>query len=204
MESIFLFCFAFGALFTAVTSVASLLGAGLHGLNSHLHLPGSIHANSGHVGHVDSPVIGLATMLNPSAILVGVTLFGAVGFTSLHHYALSVVWALGLAIPVGLCGMGSIGAFIAKLRQDAGTLHETDYVMAGTLAQVTVTIAAGAVGEIMFEMGGVHRSEAARSARGQAIAKGTPVVILAYERGVASVEPASLILEELAPPAPHP
>lgn len=208
MESVFLFCFWFGAIFTLVTTALGLLGAGLHGVGSHLPgahphaLPPGAHGlqqaahGSSHAMHALHPQHGhgfagqaLAVFLNPSAILVGLSLFGAAGYVALHFYAVALAIAVVGAAICGLVGTATVGGFIAKLRQDAGTMRDEDYVLAGTLARVTIPIAADGVGEIAFEMGGIHRAEGARAVGGGAIAKGTAVVVMAYERGIALVEP---------------
>jgi hypothetical protein len=250
MEAIFLACFAFGAVFTLLTTLMGMLGAGLHGLGSHFHLPGGAHgvhgaghgihgaghhiniahgtvngiahgaqglgnaANAAHHavhgathgahhalphGHAGSLTdIALGTFLNPSALLVGISMFGGLGYIALHFLFWPIIFALALAVPAGLGGTALVGAFMAKLREDAGTMLDQDYSLAGTVAQVTITIAEGQVGEIVFVMGGVRRGEGARALGGGAIPKGTEVVILGYERGLALVEPSSRLTQELS------
>jgi len=61
--------------------------------------------------------------------------------------------------------------------------------MEGTVAHVTIPIQNGHVGEIVFSREGVRRSEGARSATGAPIERGTEVVIVRYEGGLAYVEP---------------
>jgi membrane protein implicated in regulation of membrane protease activity len=250
MEAIFLACFAFGAVFTLLTTLMGLLGAGLHGLGNHLHLPGGGHGlhGAGHASHGVGHHVGIAhgaangiahgatglgnaanaahhavhgathgarhvlpqghagsltdlalgTFLNPSALLVGISMFGGLGYIALHFLFWPVVFALALAVPAGVAGAALVGAFMAKLRQDAGTMHDQDYSLAGTLATVTLNIHDGQVGEIVFVMGGVRRAEGARAFGGGSIAKGTQVVVLGYERGLAMVEPASQLTEGLS------
>lgn len=243
MEGFFLFCFAFGASFTLLTTLLGLLGAGLHGLGSHLHLPGSIghpgahglpgahggHAVGVHGGHgiahgahslghaanvahraahagthgmhhpggASLGAMALAIFLNPSALLVGLSAFGGIGYIALHAYHLVLLGAIALSVLAGIAGTAVIGGFMAKLRQDAGTMQAGDYTMVGTLADVTVSIAEGRCGEIVFTMGGVRRSEGARALGGGAIAKSTPVVVMGYDRGIALVEPASSMQQAL-------
>ena len=56
MEPVFLFCFAFGAIFTLLTTALALFGAGFDGLSHHLHLPAPGHA----VGHPRLPITNAA------------------------------------------------------------------------------------------------------------------------------------------------
>ena len=215
MEAIFLFCFTFGAIFTLFTVLLGALGAGLHGIGSHLHLPGLGHGHGigdvhgvgaahGHAGaHLPSDHgfhgLGPGMLLNPSAILVGASIFGAVGYAAMHVYALTAAVALALAAPLGLVGTSAMGAFLVQLRRDAGTMHDEDYGLPGTIAMVTVSIAAGGTGEIVFELGGVRRGEGARAVDGRAIPKGASVVVMAYRRGIAYVDSCEHVTHALSP-----
>jgi hypothetical protein len=189
VESFFLFCFAFGALFALASTLLGMLGAGLHGLGAHVHLPGAHFRGASHHGGA------LSHVLNPSAFLVGLTAFGAVGYMGLHHLAWGLALALGTAIAAGLAGHGALALLFHKLQQDAGTMFDQDYELTGTPAGVSVSIPAGRCGEVMFPFNGVMRSEAARSLDGAAIARGTEVVIVGYQQGVAVVEVAKRLLE---------
>jgi hypothetical protein len=61
--------------------------------------------------------------------------------------------------------------------------------MPGTIARVTSSIRAGGTGEIVYERRGVRQVSAARSPSGEAIPRGTEVVILKHGSGIAQVEP---------------
>ena len=65
-----------------------------------------------------------------------------------------------------------------------------------TFCQVTVGIPAGGTGEIIFEKAGVRRSEAARAVNGTAIPRGSEVVITAYAKGFATVQPWGEFIQE--------
>jgi hypothetical protein len=54
---------------------------------------------------------------------------------------------------------------------------------------VTVPIALGQTGEIVYTQGGSRHSDGARSAEGKPIEHGAEVVVVRYERGIAYVEP---------------
>ena len=60
--------------------------------------------------------------------------------------------------------------------------------MSGVIAQVSDSIRDnGGIGEIIFSQTGARRSTAARSEDGTPIQRGTEVVVIRYERGVAYV-----------------
>jgi hypothetical protein len=193
VEGFFLFCFAFGALFTLASSLLGMLGAGLHGLGAHVHLPG-------HAGHGHGP---LSHVFNPSAMLVGLTAFGAVGYVGLHHLAWALPLAVGAAVACGVVGHGALALLFRHLQRDAGTMLDQDYELTGTPAGVSVSIPAGSCGEIMFPFNGVMRSEAAKALDGGAIARGQEVVIVGYQQGVAVVELASRLLARPATDPPR-
>ena len=71
--------------------------------------------------------------------------------------------------------------------------------MEGTIARVSADIPPGGAGEIVFTKAGSRRGEAARSLHGRAIPRDTEVVIIEYERGVASVEEWSEFMAEASP-----
>ena len=123
-------------------------------------------------------------------VMAFLTWFGGAGYI-LRVYAgiwgiLSVV-AAGL---VGLVGGALVFYMLAKVIYPGQRfLNPADYRMEGTVARVTVPIREGEVGEIVYTKGGSQRSDGARSVDGNPIDRGTEVVIVRYERGLAYVEP---------------
>jgi len=138
------------------------------------------------------------------ALLVAVTWFGGVGYL--------LRWAAGWPVPLALLVAAVVGLLVGAAvqrvfrvlgRASQGTLDPSSYRLPGTLGHVAMSIRAGGVGEVIFEQGGVRQVVAARSADGQAIGRGTEVVVLKVERGTATVEPfASLLAEESGAPSP--
>jgi hypothetical protein len=62
--------------------------------------------------------------------------------------------------------------------------------MTGVLAKVSDSIRGnGSIGEILFSQTGATRCSAARSDDGRTIERGTEVVVIRYERGIAYVRP---------------
>jgi hypothetical protein len=205
MDTIFLACFVFGALFTAASL---LLGVGAaHGgpAASHgVHLPGHGHAPA-HVGH--GHAVGGEhdlPLFNASSLLAFLTLFGAVGYV-LDHYARWVLLpSLIGAVLAGAVGWLLVALLLRTLLAGEREMDPADYRLEGTLAQVTVTIPSGGVGEIVFTKAGARRSEAARALADQSIPHGTEVVVTGYERGFATVQPwAEFIASRERPSAAH-
>lgn len=75
-------------------------------------------------------------------------------------------------------------------------LDPAHYRLPGTIAIVSSAIRSGGTGEIVYEQAGVRQVSAARAADGAAIPRGSEVVILRCERGVAFVEPWSVFVGE--------
>ena len=55
----------------------------------------------------------------------------------------------------------------------------------------------GGIGEILFTQTGARRSAAARSESGLSIPRGTEVVVLRYDRGIAYVSPIAELTQTL-------
>src|SRR6266545_2140071 len=227
METVFLACFAFGALFTLVSvllgAVSNLPGADV-GHFGHLgHTGQAAHAGHGppgaHAGHAahagahngngQVPAHTLAStlllpLLNASSLLAFLTWFGAAGFVLTRFTPWPLLVAVVIAAASGFLAALLIAAFLRKVLAGERVMNPADYRLQGTLARVTVTIPAGGVGEVVFSKAGARRSEAARATSGAAIARGTEVVILRHARGVASVEPWQQLLgrEPLDHPPP--
>jgi len=156
--------------------------------NAHLEVSesgatGPTQGQAYHGGHGVSPI-------NVSTIMAFLTWFGGAGYI-LEVYAgfwglLSVV----SASLIGLLGGMLIFYFLARvLIPGQRILNPADYRLEGTVARVTVPIAPDRVGEIVYTKGGSRRSDGARSSNGSAIGRGTEVVIVRYEKGIAYVEP---------------
>jgi membrane protein implicated in regulation of membrane protease activity len=184
MDSFYLICFGVGL----VLSLASVLGG-----FAHLHL-GNFHL--GHAAHIPhgaklpSGSHGLSAV-NGFTITAFLCWFGGAGYL-LHRYSIFIApIVLLLSLLSGIAGAALLWAVLFKVllpRERVLTAEDTE--MAGVLAQVSNSIRDnGGIGEILFSQTGARRSSAARSEDGRAIARGTEVVVIRYERGIAYVRP---------------
>ncbi len=198
METIFLACFAFGALFTLASVALGMAGHGAaHIGNGHaaahfghagVH-DGQPHAGEPNVLHHGGTAIPHLPLLNFSSVVGALTWFGAAGYLLLRLSA----WALP-AIVIGALLAGAIGwyliaRFLGLILAGEVEMDPDDYRLEGTVGQVTVSIPAGGTGEVVFSKVGARRSEAARGFGGAAIPRGQEVVITAYADGFATVQP---------------
>jgi membrane protein implicated in regulation of membrane protease activity len=199
-SAFFLFCTFFGLFFTLISF---LLGAGHLGHLGHIGHGGHV----GHVGHVGGHDSGgshsdsTVSPLNLSTIMIFVTWFGAAGYI-LHRYtSLWGVLVVIVATAIGLAGGGLMYIFLTRFLARASTpaLQERDFELGGHTATVTSTIYQGGLGEITYILHGYRRAQSARSLNGQPIQRGTEVVILQYEKGVAYVQPVEEILKQELP-----
>jgi membrane protein implicated in regulation of membrane protease activity len=176
MDSFYLICFTVGL----VLSIVSVVGG-----FAHLHI-GRLHI--GHTAHTHSGSHGLSSV-NGFTITAFLCWFGGAGYL-LHHFSIFVApLILLLAILSGTAGAALLWAVLFKLllpRERVLTLEDTE--MTGVLAQVSDTIRdSNSIGEIIFSQTGARRAAAARSEDGTAIQRGTEVVVIRYEHGIAYV-----------------
>jgi len=194
METLFLACFAFGLLFTLASLVLGFVGGGFgHGA----HAPGAHHGAHFPHGHANGSArdMGLP-LLNASSVLGALTWFGAAGYllTTLGTLALPLV-LLG-ALAVGALAWYLVARFLGLILKGQVEMDPEDYRLEGTVGTLTVSIPAGGTGEIVFSKAGLTRSEAARAVGGEAIPRGSEVVITAYDKGFATVQPWGQFLAE--------
>jgi hypothetical protein len=183
VEGLYLFTFAFGVIFSIASFALGAFGGGhgvhLHGLD--LHGAGHGAGAGGHDAHI-SP-------FSVSTISAFLAWFGGAGYLLTRFTHLTAVLDLLLAAGVGLVGGGIIFVAIGRYVLPRLTeLREEDFQVQGAVGHLSVSIPAGAVGEIVFSIGGAQQVDSARSVSGEAIERGTEVVVLRREKGIAYVE----------------
>ncbi len=196
METIFLVCFAFGALFTLASVVLGMGGHGAaHVAHGHVHAPPpAVHGHAAvHDGH--APLHHGPTapphlpLLNFGSVVGALSWFGAAGYLLLRLSPWAVPAIVLGALLAGAIGWYLIARFLGLILAGEVEMDPDDYRLEGTVGQVTVSIPAGGTGEVVFSKVGARRSEAARGLGGTAIRRGQEVVITAYADGFATVQP---------------
>jgi hypothetical protein len=211
METIFLACIAFGALFTVASFALGMAGHGAAHLGGHNgahigHGPsGNAHAGGAHVhdvsahqsaGTVHHGFHVSLPLLNASSVVGALTWFGAAGYVLTRLTPLALPAILLGALIAAAVGWYLVARFLGLVMAGEVEMDPDDYRLEGTVGKVTVSIPAGGTGEVVFSKVGARRSEAARAAGGVAIPRGSEVVITAYADGFATVQPWGEFLAE--------
>jgi membrane protein implicated in regulation of membrane protease activity len=185
MDTFYLICFGVGL----VLSVAFFLGGFAHLHLGHLHIGHSALGHHGAGAH-GSGSRGLSA-LNGFTLTAFLCWFGGAGYL-LHRYSIFVApLVLLFSVVSGVVGASLLWAVLFKvLLPHERVLNSEDTEMTGVLARVSDSIRSnGGIGEILFLQTGARRSSAARSDDGRTIERGTEVLVIRYERGIAYVRP---------------
>ena len=188
MTTFFVGCFAFGLLFTVVTFLlGGLGGTAPHGIGHGFSgsLTGS-HA-SAHGQGASANQVSPASLSTLSAFL---TWFGGAGYLLARYSPLTALVVTVAALVFGAIGGALFFTAIARYIVPRLTvLNPEDFRVQGAVARVTNTIRPDGVGEIVYTLGGTRHADGARSESHELIERGTQVVILRMEKGIAYVEP---------------
>jgi membrane protein implicated in regulation of membrane protease activity len=194
LDAILLGCFFFGLIFSGLSLFLGIIdiGAGHHGAghNGHGGYFGHHGHNAGHDAHHGHASGDVLSPISVGTILGFLTWFGGVAYLARNGLATFAAVSLFLGALAGLAGGYVIYWLLRKVHsQQAGLLRAADDYMPGTIARVTSSIRAGGTGEIVYEQRGVRQVSAARNPSGEAIPRGTEVVIVKHGSGIAQVEP---------------
>lgn len=128
--------------------------------------------------------------ISPISIAAFITAFGAIGIITSRAMGLppltSVIAAVVGAILVAL-GAHAIFFYVFVAPQASSAVKQSDLI--GITAEVTAPIPATSVGEITYVAMGSRQSAQARSITGQAIARGSTVVVESITGTVLNVRP---------------
>ena len=183
MITFYLICFVLGL---ALSLLAAFSGLG------RLHVGHIGHTHIGHAAHPGhGPTHSSLSAFNGFTIPAFLCWFGGAGYLLEDYSSIITPFVLILAAIAGLIGATILYAVLFKfLLPRERVLLPEDTRMEGVLARVSGEIRTnGAVGEILFSQTGARRSAAARSEDGLPIPRGTEVVVLHYERGIATIRP---------------
>lgn len=197
MSMIYLICFLAGLILSGLSLVSGAHGVHLFGHHAGGHGHGH-HVSGGH-GHGDAHphalpgtvaprgvAMAALTSMNMAALTAFLAWFGGAGLVlaELTHWPSLLIGCAAIAI--GIAGGALVNRFIGALTRDSRPLEPVSRV--GMTARVTSPIReAGGTGEVVYSLDGTRQVAAARSDDQVAVAKGTEVVIVRYEKGIAYV-----------------
>lgn len=189
MITFYLICFTLGLSLT----ILSALGVFTHLHIGHAHL----HLHPAHgVAHTHLPGTQGAAARTGVSPVNGFTLaaflcwFGGCGYLLARSHDFTMWVVLTLATMTGVAGGAILFWFLVRVllpHEHELTAADTDIL--GILGLVTSPIRETGTGEIQFSQNGVRRFAPARSDAGVALPRGTEVVVMRYEQGVAYVVP---------------
>jgi len=182
-ELFYLACFILGLLLCVLS-----LFTGGHAHGGHFHFGGHTHLHVSHGGHGQTS--NSVSPFNAFSLTAFLCWFGAVGYLLRTHSGLFAPVVLLLASVSGLAGGALIFWFLASVllpHERALTAEETE--ITGVVARVTGPLHRDSTGEIIYTQLGARKSAPARSEDGATIERGSEVVVLRYERGIAYVRP---------------
>ncbi len=196
----YLACFAIGFFFSFFSFIFGGARMGkLHLPHFHAHVP-SLPAHAAGAGRALGSVSHAApgaargaqgsgvSPFNLPSFTAFLAWFGGTGYLLTRYSGLRVSLELFLAIAAGLTGGLIVFLFLSKvLISDEECMDPADYEMVGVLGRISSSIRAGGTGELIYSQAGTRRVCGARSDEGNAIAKGTEVVVTRYEKGLAYV-----------------
>lgn len=170
MMTLFAVCFLVGLVLTVL-----LTFFGGDFLESHADT-GAAHAHAG------------PSVFNLSSILASLTVFGGMGYVLNKVGMTNSLLILLVAIGSGLFMGWLFFLFYAKIiYKHDDTMKESDFDLSGQLGKLSVPINGKGTGEMVFVMHGTTRSVSVRSEDGESIPKGTKVVVLQMNKGVATI-----------------
>jgi hypothetical protein len=179
MNNLFLACFLAGLGLSVISFVS-----GLDRIRVFDHVFGHGHHGSGHHTKFGKGTRDVSA-LNMAAITAFLAWFGGGGLVleQVTRWAAVAVFA-GAAV-TGAIGGNLVNRLLRTLLRSERPLEQTP--ICGTIGRVTVPIRQQGTGEVVFTLGGTRHVSAARADDGDDIVKGTEVVIIREERGIAYV-----------------
>jgi membrane protein implicated in regulation of membrane protease activity len=195
----YLLCFLVGFSLSVLSFVAGAV---------HIHLPFRIHLpfhvghhagglptgghGLGHGGGLKSGAMksgGHVSWFNASTLLAFLAWFGGVGYILTKHSHFVAVAILGFSSLAGLFAGLLVFQFMARLvKATSAPMLDWDYRVEGTVGTVSMSIRERGTGEVIFEQDGGRKSIGARSEDGMSLGKGTEVVIVRCDDGIAYVK----------------
>ncbi len=202
MHAVYLACLIGGLVATVLFAALGALGGAGHGAG-HLHAgPGHLahggHAHGTHQGPSGpdsaalsgwfSATLGFAaSWLSPLTLAAAALWFGGAGLVAEGVLAGPMALALIVAVAAAVLGAALVRSLMGALvRASTPPLRQG---AAGAVGTINAPIRLDAAGEVLYTLEGLRRSAPARTLDGRPLPRGTQVVIVRREQGMAWVTP---------------
>ncbi|HEX4038976.1 MAG TPA: hypothetical protein VHX37_13030 [Acidobacteriaceae bacterium] len=189
MITFYLICFTLGLSLTILSALGAFTH--LHVGHAHLHLHPGHSVSPAHLPGTQGPAARTGVSpVNGFTLAAFLCWFGGCGYllARSHDFGMGIV--LALATITGIAGGALLFWFLVRvLLPHEHELTAADTDIRGILGLVTGPIRKDGNGEIQFSQDGVRRFAPARSDAGVALPRGTEVVVMRYEQGIAYVRP---------------
>lgn len=176
-NAIYLTCFAVGL----VLSCVSFFGGALHLHIGRFQIHGLAKGAHGQSGHAASP-------LNGFTLMAFLCWFGGTGYLLHEAHVFNVVLVLLFSAISGVAGASLVFWFLVKvLMPKERTLEPEDTEIIGVIGRLSASLSAKGFGEMIYSQNGARRCVTVRSEDHSTMERGTEVLVMRYERGVAYV-----------------
>jgi membrane protein implicated in regulation of membrane protease activity len=188
VTSFFVGCFAFGLLITVTSFVLGAFGGTELHVGSHGWMSGSTVSHG--PAHTQGDGSSHVSPFSLSTLSAFLTWFGGAGYLLSRYSPLAALSVTLAALACGALGGALFFTVVARYIVPRLTvMNPEDFRLQGVVARVTSAIQPGGIGEIVYTLGGTRHSDGARSESDKPIERGTQVIILRLEKGIAYVEP---------------
>jgi membrane protein implicated in regulation of membrane protease activity len=179
MITLYLICFLVGLGLSIVSFVS-----GLDRVNVFDHIFGHVHHGAGghHHHHIGKRTL---SPFNAASITAFLAWFGGAGMVLHQLTAWPEAGIVAGSFSSGFAGGSLVNRFLGLILTRERPLQATTLI--GTIGRVTSPIREGGTGEIVFVINGTRKVSAARADSGAGIDKGTEVIIVRMEKGIAYV-----------------
>jgi membrane protein implicated in regulation of membrane protease activity len=199
MITFYLICFTLGLILTLMSALGAF--SHLHFGHVHIHI-GHAHAPSHAVGAKGGAGKGGVSPVNGFTLAAFLCWFGGCGYLLSRGADFAFITVLFISLVTGVAGGAILFWFLVRvLLPHEKELTAADTATEGVLGLITSPVREGGTGEIQFSQDGCRRFAPARSDTGSVLARGTEVVVMRYEQGIAYVRPWDEVAGEAASPA---
>jgi hypothetical protein len=176
-NAIYLTCFAVGL----VLSFVSFFGGALHVHIGKFQTHGMAKGAAGHSGHATSP-------LNGFTLMAFLCWFGGTGYLLHEANVFGIALVLLFSAVSGVAGASLVFWFLVTvLMPNERTLEPEDTEIIGMIGRLNTSLPANGFGEMLYSQNGARRCVTVRSEDSSPIERGSEVLVMRYERGVAFV-----------------